>query len=238
MNSHQNALGQPIGFPVPDWNPPPPPPREPMHGRFCRLEPLSVERHADQLFAANSLDLDGRMWTYLAYGPFERVEDFREWLLSNASAADPLFYAIVDLSRESPVGVASYLRITPANGSVEVGHLAYSPLLQKTTAATEAMFLMMKTAFSLGYRRYEWACNSLNEGSRAAALRLGFTFEGVWRQARVTKGRNRDTAWFSMTDAEWTLIEPAFEAWLSPENFDVEGVQRASLSSLISQQRS
>ncbi len=238
MNPHLNALGQPIGFPIPDWSPPPHPPREPMHGRFCRFEPLSAERHADQLFAANSLDTDGRMWTYLFAEPMERLEDYREWVQEKSSTTDPFFFAIVDLARESAVGVAAYMRIVPEHGCIEVGHVGFSPLLQRTTAATEAMFLMMKTAFSLGYRRYEWKCDSLNEGSRAAALRLGFTFEGVFRQAIVTKGRNRDTAWFSITDAEWPLIEPAFETWLSPENFDAEGVQQASLSSLVFQTRS
>ena len=143
---------------------------------------------------------------------------------------DPLFYAILDQATNRAVGVAGYLRIDPRNGSIEVGHLGYSPLLQRTPAATEAMYLMMARAFELGYRRYEWKCDSLNEPSRAAALRLGFVFEGIFRQAVVVKGRNRDTAWFSVIDSEWPALKAAFVNWLAPDNFDEQGRQLARLS--------
>jgi len=219
----------PVGPPVPDWTPPPVPGREPMVGRHCTVEPLDVERHAEQLFAANRLDTDGRNWTYLPYGPFDRLDDYVAWMRTTCLGTDPRFHAIVD-HRRGAVGVASYLRIAPAAGSIEVGHINYSPVLQQRTAATEAMFLMMRRAFDLGYRRYEWKCDALNAASRAAALRLGFTFEGVFRQALVVKGRNRDTAWYSVIDAEWPALEPAFERWLAPVNFDADGRQRASLA--------
>jgi RimJ/RimL family protein N-acetyltransferase len=145
---------------------------------------------------------------------------------------DPLFYAVVEKIEDRAVGVASYLRIDPANGSIEVGHINYSPLLQRTPAATEAMYLMMRHVFDLGYRRYEWKCNALNAASRVAARRLGFSFEGVFRQAGVVKGRNRDTAWYAMIDKEWPALREAFLRWLDPSNFDEQGRQRARLSVL------
>lgn len=227
-----NSFGQPIGFPVPDWTPPPHPPHETLMGRFCRVEPLDAERHAADLFAANSLDQAGKMWTYLAYKSFARFEDYVDWVRSVAQGSDPQFYAIVDAATNKAVGVASYLRITPASGSIEVGHIAYSPLLQRHPAATEAMFLMMRNAFDLGYRRYEWKCDALNAGSRAAAQRLGLSFEGIFRQATVYKGRNRDTAWYATIDREWPALRAAFEQWLAPENFDQQGQQRTRLSDL------
>lgn len=227
-----NPLGQPVGFPVTDWTPPPLPSAEPMEGRFCRLEKLDAERHAASLHAANSLDANERMWTYLGYGPFDSEEVYRDWVEDVSRKIDPLFFAIIDQSSERAIGVASYLRIDPRAGSIEVGHIAYSPLLQGTTAATEAMFLMMKRAFDLGYRRYEWKCDALNAPSRAAAQRLGFTFEGIFRQAIIMKGRNRDTAWFSIIDKEWPSRREAFQRWLHPANFDGEGKQRKRLSEL------
>lgn len=170
------------------------------------------------------------MWAYLPYGPFESLATYGEWLGQMSSKPDPLFFAIIDQGSDRPVGVASYLRIDPEKGSIEVGHLAFSPLLQRTAAATEAMYLMMARAFALGYRRYEWKCNTLNAASRAAAERLGFTFEGVFRQAAVVKGRNRDTAWYSVIDGEWPRLREAFERWLAPANFDETGRQRAPLA--------
>jgi len=226
-----NPLGQPVGDPVPDWRPRPRPPRTPMVGRTCRLEPLDVERHAAALHAANLLDADGRGWTYLPYGPFASFDDYRAWMIATAGGDDPVFYAIVDPTTEQPIGVASYLRIEPAAGSIEVGHLRFSPRLQRTVASTEAMYLMMRRAFDeLGYRRYEWKCDALNAPSRAAAERLGFTFEGIFRQAVVVKGRNRDTAWLSILDREWPALRAAFEAWLEPANFDATGRQRKPLA--------
>jgi RimJ/RimL family protein N-acetyltransferase len=192
-----NDLGQPIGFPLPGWAPPPAPPREPLEGRFCRLEPLDPDRHAADLFAADAADADGRSWTYLAYGPFRTLSDYRTWMGATCLGADPLFFAIIASPDGKAVGVASHLRITPASGSIEVGHIHYSPRLQRSPAATEAMYLLMERAFGLGYRRYEWKCDALNAASRAAAQRLGLSFEGVFRQTTVYKGRNRDTAWYA-----------------------------------------
>jgi RimJ/RimL family protein N-acetyltransferase len=230
MQDKQDLGGQPVGFPLPGWEPPKLPSREPMEGRFCRLEPLTPRLHAASLHAANALDIEGRMWTYLSYGPFDALARYEAWVEEASRSGDPLFYAILDLKTGQAVGVASYLRITPSSGSIEVGHIAYSPLLQRTPAATEAMYLMMERAFTLGYRRYEWKCDALNEPSRAAARRLGFSFEGVFRQATVVKGRNRDTAWFSVIDGEWPARREAFQRWLHPSNFDDQGKQRARLS--------
>jgi RimJ/RimL family protein N-acetyltransferase len=232
-----NALGQQVGFTVDGWKPPPRPPLEIMEGRTCRVEPLDVALHAADLHAANLLDPDGRNWTYLPYGPFATLGDYTAWVTSIAGKDDPQFHTIVATgsdpqSGSDPVGVASYLRIDPAAGSIEVGHINYSPRLQRTVASTEAMYLMMRRAFELGYRRYEWKCNALNAPSRAAAQRLGFSYEGVFRQATVVKGRNRDTAWYAMIDREWPAIDRAFRRWLDPSNFDAEGRQRMSLSEL------
>jgi RimJ/RimL family protein N-acetyltransferase len=228
MDHILNEFGQPIGFPVPNWTPPTIPPREPRVGRYCRLEPLDVDVHSAALYEAYAGNDSG--WTYLAYGPFPTLEGYREWVESVYAGSDPLFFAILDHGK--PVGVASYMRITPSAGSIEVGHLNFSPRLQRSPAATEAMYLMMKTAFQLGYRRYEWKCDALNAPSRAAAQRLGLSYEGTFRQAAVYKGRNRDTAWFTVIDTEWPALQGAFEAWLDPENFDSAGWQRSKLSEL------
>jgi RimJ/RimL family protein N-acetyltransferase len=232
MQNDMNEHGQPVGFAVPGWKSPPPPARASMEGRYCRLEPLTPSVHAESLHAANALNIDGSMWTYMAYGPFGILNDYRRWADGAAGGSDPMFFAIVDRASGRATGVASYLRIDPANGCIEVGHLAYSPLLQRTAAATEAMYLMMEHAFALGYRRYEWKCNALNRPSRAAAQRLGMSYEGIFRQAAVVKGRNRDTAWYSVIDAEWVALKTAFVTWLAPANFDAQGKQRAALSAL------
>lgn len=232
MEPAVNSLGQRIGFPLPDWAPPPAPRPEPMQGRYCRLEPLDVDRHAAALFEADSADAEGRSWTYLAYGPFGDFPAYRAWLSANCLGVDPLFFAVIDRAGDQPAGLVSYLRINPAAGSIEVGHIHYSPRLQRSPAATEAMFLLMQWAFESGYRRYEWKCDALNGPSRAAAQRLGLSFEGVFRQATVYKGRNRDTAWYAAIDAEWPALRQAFLAWLDPANFDGTGRQRARLSDL------
>ena len=234
MAVEANALGQQVGFKVDGWTPPPRPPNENIDGRTCRLEPLDPARHAESLHRANLLDRDRRNWTYLPYGPFEQFEDYLAWVKSVAGKDDPQFFTIVakGAKGDGAVGVASYLRIDPGAGSIEVGHINYSPLLQRTVAATEAMYLMMRRAFELGYRRYEWKCHSLNTPSRAAAQRLGFSYEGIFRQARVDKGRNRDTAWYAMIDREWPALDRAFQQWLAPANFDTEGRQRMPLSTL------
>ena len=235
MATDRNALGQPIGFPLPGWRPPPRPPREPMRGRYCEVVPLDPAAHATALYEANALDASGGDWTYLSYGPFASLDAYVEWMRGACVREDSLFHAIVDGATGKPVGVAAYLRIDPPAGSIEVGSLSYSPLLQRQRAATEAMFLMMQRAFALGYRRYEWKCDSLNARSRAAAQRLGFAYEGLFRQATVYKGRNRDTAWFSITDREWPSLEQAYARWLDPANFDAGGKQRLRLAELTAQ---
>ena len=232
MSQHLNAHGQPVGAPIPDWQPRPRPPRTPMVGRFCRVEPLDIARHAAELFDANSDDASGANWTYLGIDAPPDFAAYRAWLEKMAAGDDPLFHAIVDETGRA-VGVATLMRIDPANGVIEVGNINYSPRLQRKPAATEAMYLMMRRAFDeLGYRRYEWKCDSLNEPSRKAALRLGLSFEGIFRQATVRKGRNRDTAWYAAIDKEWPALRAAFEQWLSPSNFDEQGTQRVSLASL------
>ena len=205
-----------------------------MSGRFCRLERADVSRHASELFEACAHDKTGAMWTYLPYGPFDLFESFKAWMKDICAGPDPLPYAIIDLRSNRVVGFAAYMRITPAAGSIEVGHVIYSPLLQRATLATEAMCLMMRRAFELGYRRYEWKCDAFNAKSHAAAQRLGFSFEGIFRQAVVYKSRTRDTAWFSVIDGEWPALKEAFERWLDPANFDEHGEQRTRLSDLTS----
>lgn len=232
MPQETNELGQPIGFAVHDWRAPDPPSRQPMSGRTCRLEVLDPERHAEDLHAANMQDRESRIWTYLGYGPFESLDEYRKWADEISRESDPLFFAIVDSTLKKALGVASYLRISPANGSIEVGHINYSPPLQRTPAATEAMYLMMKRAFEAGYRRYEWKCDALNARSRAAAQRLGFSYEGIFRQATLYKGRNRDTAWYAAIDRDWPELDRAFTQWLDASNFDAEGRQRVPLTEL------
>ena len=233
MEIEINHLGQPIDFVVAKWRVPDRPTRATMEGRFCRLEALGAERHAEALHDANAVDVEGRNWTYLPYGPFDSFANYRAWIEEMSSSNDPLFFAIIDQSTNCAVGVASYLRIDPNSGSIEVGHINYSPLLQRTPGATEAMYLMMKNAFELGYRRYEWKCNALNAPSRIAAERLGFSFEGIFRQAAVIKGRNRDTAWYSVIDPEWPALREAFVKWLEPSNFDANGQQFVSFKTLL-----
>ena len=224
-----NEWGQPTGWLVEGWQPRPAPVAVTMPGRYCRLEPLDMARHAADLHEAYSAD-DGRMWTYLPYGPFNSQEQYQERMAGFASDPSMVVLAIVDAASERASGVAAYQRAAPEHGSVEVGHVALSPRLQRTVAATEAMALMMGHTFNvLGYRRYEWKCDALNLPSRQAAKRLGFTYEGTFRQAVIVKGLNRDTAWFSVTDGEWQLLEPALAAWLAPANFDSRGRQRRSL---------
>ena len=233
MSEHRNALGQPIGAPLPEWTQRPRPVRTVLQGRFCRLEPLDPERHTASLYAAFALDTERRGWTYLPVGPFDALDGFRAYIESIGVGDDPVFYAVIDRATAQPAGYASLMRIDPKSGVIEVGSINYSPLLQRKPAATEAMYLLMRYVFdTLGYRRYEWKCNALNEPSRAAAARLGFTYEGTFRQAMVVKGHNRDTAWFSILDGEWPPLKAAFERWLAPENFDPTGNQRRSLADL------
>jgi RimJ/RimL family protein N-acetyltransferase len=205
-----------------------------MTGRFCLVEPLDPDAHAEPLFDAFQVDAEGRDWTYLPYGPFASLDDFATWLQSDCTQDDPLLYTIIEAGSGMPVGLASYLRIQPDIGVIEVGHIHYSPRLQRTAAATEAMYLMMSRAFDeLGYRRYEWKCDALSQPSRNAAQRLGFSFEGIFRQATICKGRNRDTAWYSVTDQTWPSLKKAYLRWLRPENLDEQGQQRQRLAEMI-----
>jgi RimJ/RimL family protein N-acetyltransferase len=234
--SNRNALGQPIGFDVPGWSARPRPPRTAMEGRYAAVEPIDADRHAADLFAANSEDEEGRMWTYMPYGPFTTLAEYRAWIEKACLGDDPLFHAIHDKRTGRAGGVASYLRIDPPVGVIEIGHIALSPSFQDHAASTEAMYLMMARVFDeLGYRRYEWKCDALNARSRAAAERLGFRFEGVFRQATIYKGRNRDSAWFSIIDREWPAVKVAFERWLDPANFDGAGRQRRRLTGLLAE---
>lgn len=205
-----------------------------MIGGYCRVDPFDPARHAEQLYVAYAAGGAPEGWTYLGYGPFPSFGEYDRWLKANCVGDDPLFHAIIDLRSDEAVGVAAFMRIEPSVGVMEVGHIHLSPRLQKTPAATEAMYLMMRRVFDeLGYRRYEWKCDALNAASRRAALRLGFTFEGVFRQATIYKGRNRDTAWFSIIDSEWPVLKKGFEAWLNPANFDAHGRQRDNLAHLM-----
>jgi RimJ/RimL family protein N-acetyltransferase len=229
----QNQFGQTLGVAVPGWTERPRPPRTVMRGSLVRLEPLDAAKHASALHEAYSLDADARHWTYLPYGPFDSAADYAQWVESVQSQDDALYFAIVNPATGQPAGVAAYLRIDPPMGSIEVGHLRFSRPLQRTAASTEAMYLMMARAFDeLGYRRYEWKCDSLNAPSLAAAKRLGFRFEGTFKNAVVAKGHNRDTAWLSITDAEWPSVKAALEAWLAPGNFDARQCQRRRLEDL------
>ena len=222
-----NEFGQPIGPPVDIALPMPVPSTEPMTGRWCRVEPLDPQAHGSALFDAYSDAVDARGWTYLFTGPHDSPEAFAEWMESLDGNADMSYFAICD--SDGPCGIAAYLRIAPQAASVEVGSIHFAPRLQKTAAATESMFLMMQRAFDTGYRRYEWKCDSLNAGSRAAAQRLGFSYEGDFRNAVVYKGRSRDTSWFSIIDTEWPALRPEFERWLDPANFDELGHQESPL---------
>ena len=207
------------------------PERRVLEGRFGRLEPLDVARHAESLWqAVKGADA---MWTYLAYGPFTEEASFRAWLRGRQVLTDPLYYAVVDGRSGRALGCVTLMRIDQQNGVIETGHIFFSPALQRTPLATEAVFLEGRHVFDdLGYRRFEWKCDNANEPSRRAAGRFGFVFEGVFRQHLIVKGRNRDTAWFSIIDREWPARREAFERFLSPDNFDAQGRQKVSLSSL------
>lgn len=222
--------GQGLGVEIPGWRPPPRPDHAEMTGRHVRLEPLSADRHAFDLHEA--FQGHDSLWDYMPYGPFLSGTAYHRWAREKEGSADPQFRVLRDAASGRVGGIASYLRIMPEAGSLEVGHICIAPALQRGVAATEAMFLMMAWAFDAGYRRYEWKCNALNIASRRAAQRLGFSFEGVFRNHLVVKGRNRDTAWFSVIDSEWPALREAYAVWLAPENFDSTGRQRERLSDL------
>jgi RimJ/RimL family protein N-acetyltransferase len=218
---------RPLGPPLPGWQPRPAPEPLRLSGRHCRLEPLDAEAHADALHAAFAGDDAG--WDYMGYGPFADAAATRAWAAAHAGLQDPMMHAILDAA--GPAGVAAYLRPAPAHGCTEIGHIRLAPRLQRTTAATEALALMIGHVFDgLGYRRLEWKCDALNAASRRAALRLGFTFEGVFRNHMVVKGRSRDTAWFGMTDADWRRLAPGYAAWLAEA---ADGPQRRPLAAAL-----
>ncbi|MDG1376861.1 MAG: GNAT family protein [Yoonia sp.] len=230
MSHRINALGQPIGLDIEGWVSCPRPPKTAMLGTWAHVVPLSRATHLDALFDAFATDETGQMWTYLPNGPFEDRESLSAFLDSAEASADPLFYAILEADSGRALGFASYLRIDPAVGVIEVGFIVMSPLLQKTRIATDAMYLMMSHVFDdLGYRRFEWKCDNLNGPSKRAARRYGFHFDGMFPQATIYKGRNRDTAWFSILDKDWPEIRGGFQAWLDPGNFDEDGIQKSSL---------
>lgn len=237
MNHRINAYGQPIGEPLPEWSPRAMPESVRLQGTFCRLEPIHPEQHADQLDAAYRTASDDRDWTYLPIGPFADKESFRRYIENIAASSDPKHYAVISLKHNQAVGTLSLMRADTRSGSIEVGWVVFSPLLKQTPESTEAHFLLMQYVFDdLQYRRYEWKCDSLNVPSRKAAERLGFCFEGVFRQATVYKGRSRDTAWFSILDKEWPAYKAAFLSWLSPDNFDAKGRQIQSLQEIRASQ--
>lgn len=212
------------------WTAPSRPQMKPLEGRYARLVQLDADAHAADLHRANSAD--SAIWDYLPYGPFSSAAAYHRWIRQITAGDDPLFYAVQNRETGHFGGVASYLRITPDMGVIEVGHINFSSELQRTRAATEALFLMMQWAFEAGYRRFEWKCDALNLPSRRAAQRLGFSYEGIFRQAAIVKGRNRDTAWFACIDREWPALREAFTAWLSPSNFKADGSQIEALSDL------
>jgi RimJ/RimL family protein N-acetyltransferase len=220
------------------WKPVPAPDRAILHGHYVTLEPLDANRHSRDLWTA--VRGHDEVWTWLADGPYATEAELHRALLEKEISPAAVFFATVPgasgrlhdagLERSAAAGYASFMRIEPAHGVVEVGNILLAPRLQRTAAATEAMYLMASHVFdTLGYRRYEWKCNAENVPSRRAALRLGFSFEGIFRQHMVIKDRNRDTAWFAMLDCEWPARKRAFEAWLDPANFDADGVQRNRL---------
>ncbi len=222
-----------------DWKPVQRPTSTSLRGSHVVVRPVDAEDDTVPLFSvSHPPDGDPGIWTYLPDGPYESSDHLRQTLTWAETSEDPLYFTLVRLADERPLGLASYLRITPELGVIEIGHIWFGVPLQRTTAATEAIYLMAHHAFDdLGYRRLEWKCNALNAASRRAAERFGFTFEGVFRKHQVVKGRNRDTAWYAITDDEWPAIQRGFEAWLAPENMDDEGRQRRSLGNLIEEAR-
>lgn len=213
-----------------EWTPVPHPARQTIAGSTVRLEPVDPARDTAALFAASHDRRDSLLWAYLSDGPFPDEDSFRLWLCSTVASVDPLFFTVIDQATNQPSGMVSFMRIVPEHGVIEIGYIWFGPTLQRTRGATEAIYLLACHAFDdLGYRRLEWKCNALNERSRRAALRFGFSYEGIFRQHMVIKGRSRDTAWFSILDGEWPQIKEAFETWLRPDNFDSSGRQRRNL---------
>lgn len=233
MSIRLNQYQQPIGPEVEQWSPRARPSRTELAGRYCRLQPVNPGLHEADLYAAYMEAPDDRDWTYVPDDRPGCEGDFHSYLIRLERSDDPLHFAIVESESRKALGTAALMRIDPTHGTIEVGYITLSRRLQRTVAATESMYLLMRLAFEqLRYRRYEWKCDSLNAPSRAAAERLGFSFEGIFRNAAVYKGRNRDTAWYSITEREWPRIRSALEAWLNPANFDERGLQRRPLRAL------
>jgi RimJ/RimL family protein N-acetyltransferase len=229
--SQKNQLGQSIGLDIANWQACHLPSKSVMEGHYCKLEPVDINNHAEGLFESFAEDSNNRNWTYLPYGPFEDLASFTDWLEQACVGDDPLFYVVINQSNNEIVGMASYLRINPRVGVIEVGHIHFSPKMQQTPMATETMYLMMARVFDeLGYRRYEWKCDALNAPSKKSATRFGFSYEGLFRQATMYKGRNRDTAWYAIIDKDWPKIKNAYQTWLNPNNFDKNGKQKTRLS--------
>jgi len=221
---------RPLGPIVANWTPPTAPTEMTLKGRYCRLEPLSAEKHAALLFDA--FEGQDELYDYLPAGPFHSAAQYHRWVKDVTSDEANLFFVVYDLRHNAYLGVLSYLRIAPEAGSIEVGNINFSKAMQGSQVSTEAIYLLMQWAFDAGYRRFEWKCNACNAPSRRAAQRLGFSYEGVFRQAMVVKGRNRDTAWFAMIDTEWPALKEAFRVWLDPVNFDERGQQHERLGDL------
>lgn len=236
MTERLNHFNQPIGAALPGWQGARLPDGQTLQGRYCRLERISAERHAAALYQAYCEAPDSRDWTWLPQGPFNSAGEYHAWVASVEPQSDPLHYAIIDNASGSPVGTVALMRQDPANGVIEVGYLVYSPLMKRSRISTEVMSLFLRYVFEeLGYRRFEWKCDALNAPSCAAAQRLGFRFEGIFRQAVVYRGRNRDSAWFSIIDGEYPALRSAFERWLAPSNFDQNGKQRQKLGQLMAE---
>lgn len=231
MTNTINELGQPVGFAVENFIAPSRPNINFLTGNYARVEPISIT-HVSSLYDAFSIDSKGINWTYMPYGPFADSVEFAEWAKSTCFREDPKFYTI--FLDDNPAGLASYLRIEPQVGCIEIGHIHLSPLLQRTRTGTEALLLMIKWVFDAGYRRLEWKCDALNAPSRCAAQRLGFSFEGIFRQATMYKSRNRDTAWYAITEREWPDLEKMYQNWKQPDNFDADGREFKKLSELTS----
>lgn len=231
-----NEFAQPVGTSLPEWTGARAPSRVTLTGMTCRLEPFSVEAHAVRLWKAYAQAPDGRDWTYMSVGPFAELESYLSWARIAEISQDPLHFTVVDNSTGTPLGTLALMRQAPEHGVIEVGSVTFSTLLKNRRESTEAQYLLMRHVFDdLGFRRYEWKCDSLNGPSRRAAERLGFSYEGTFRQALVVKGRNRDTAWFSLLDSEWPAARDAFARWLDRSNFDEAGAQIHSLAEVRAQ---
>ena len=229
----KNQYGQMVGDDLPGWTPRLFPQKITLNGSYCRLEPVSIEKHAQDLYEAHNLPDDGKLWTFLQHHQPAGQAEFLSYMRELSASNDPLHFAVIDRKSNKALGSLALMRIDAASGVVEIGHVNYSLSLQKTIPATEAIYLLLRYIYEdLGYRRCEWKCDNFNEASKKTALRFGFSFEGVFRQAVITKGRNRDTAWFASIDQDWPALKRGFESWLDASNFDAKGQQKRKLGFL------